>query len=245
MTEAQWLASADPVAMLLFATENPDHQDIACCRSERKLSLIKEAWESPLCGNERWCLGFVPGCDGRIADPLLAVQINIMTKYKPVAADILRDIVGNPFRPVALPLGPKCERCKGKGTVPAGAGGAVVGRPDRVACKKCKGIGHQPCPHLTPLVVSLAQAAYDHRAADGTLEPDRLMILSDALEEAGFPTHVSITLCCCGSPRDGTHDHNSCGPPIDETTEHPLLAHLRKGRHWRGCWAVDIILGKE
>ena len=29
-------------------------------------------------------------------------------------------------------------------------------------------------------------------------------------------------LCCCGAKRDGGHDHDSCGPPIQEflTSEH-------------------------
>lgn len=202
MTEAQWLASADPVAMLLFATENPDHQDIACCRSERKLSLIKEAWESPLCGNERWCLGFVPGCDGRIADPLLAVQINIMTKYKPVAANILRDIVGNPFRPVALP--PGC---------------------------------------LTPLVAAIAQEAYKDRDAAGHLKPEHLLPLSDALEEAGCPS----TVCDNDHSHRGTRlEHTVCVECNADIVDHPLLAALRsEGPHYRGFWALDIVLGKE
>jgi hypothetical protein len=39
---------------------------------------------------------------------------------------------------------------------------------------------------LTPTVLSLAQAAYDNRDLPaGTLQPDRLAILGDALEEAG------------------------------------------------------------
>lgn len=44
---------------------------------------------------------------------------------------------------------------------------------------------------------------------------DRLPILADALEEAGC-------------------------------TDADILAHCRKpGEHWRGCWVVDLILGKE
>jgi hypothetical protein len=62
----------------------------------------------------------------------------------------------------------------------------------------------------------LAEAAYQERLLpQGTLEPDRLAVLADALEEAG-----------CG---DGE-----------------LLGHLRgPGPHYAGCWAVDLLSGRE
>jgi hypothetical protein len=69
---------------------------------------------------------------------------------------------------------------------------------------------------ITPPVLSLAQVTYEVRTLPaGTLDVERLAVLSDALEEAG---------CTSGD----------------------LLAHLRSdGPHARGCWAVDLILGKE
>jgi hypothetical protein len=69
---------------------------------------------------------------------------------------------------------------------------------------------------LTPQVVGLAQAAYEEREVPtGTLHPARLTVLADALEEAG----------------------------CDQAD---LLAHLRgPGPHVRGCWAVDLLLGKS
>jgi hypothetical protein len=68
----------------------------------------------------------------------------------------------------------------------------------------------------TPAVVALAQAAYDERILpSGQLDPARLAVLADALEEAG-----------CANP--------------------DILSHVRgPGPHVRGCWAVDLILGKE
>jgi hypothetical protein len=68
----------------------------------------------------------------------------------------------------------------------------------------------------TPQVVALAQAAYDERVLPaGHLDPTRLAVLADALEEAGC-------------------------------TEQTMLAHLRgPGPHVRGCWAVDLILGRS
>ena len=72
-----------------------------------------------------------------------------------------------------------------------------------------------PSWRLSPDVLSLAQAAYDERELpSGHLGSARLAVLSDALEEAG----------CADAD---------------------LLSHLRSpGPHVRGCWAVDLILGK-
>jgi hypothetical protein len=69
---------------------------------------------------------------------------------------------------------------------------------------------------LSPDVLSLAQAAYEHRTLPaGTLEPARLALLADALEEAG----------CANTD---------------------VLGHLRgPGPHVRGCHAVDLCLGRE
>jgi hypothetical protein len=69
---------------------------------------------------------------------------------------------------------------------------------------------------LTPAVLKLAQAAYDDRLLpSGLLDNTRLAVLADALEEAG-----------CGDAE--------------------ILAHCRGGgEHVRGCWPVDLVLGKE
>jgi hypothetical protein len=70
--------------------------------------------------------------------------------------------------------------------------------------------------HLSPAVVSLAGVAYDERdLPSGHLDPDRLAILADALEDAG-------------------------------STDASILDHLRSpGPHVRGCWALDLVLGRE
>jgi hypothetical protein len=66
------------------------------------------------------------------------------------------------------------------------------------------------------IVQKLAHAIYEERAlSGGTLDNSRLVVLADALDEAG-----------CDQP--------------------DLLAHLRSpGPHVRGCWAIDLLLGKE
>jgi hypothetical protein len=69
---------------------------------------------------------------------------------------------------------------------------------------------------LTPVAVSLAHDAYDHRSLPaGHLDSAQVAVLGDALEDAGC-------------------------------AEADLLAHLRApGPHVRGCWPVDLILAKE
>jgi hypothetical protein len=91
-----------------------------------------------------------------------------------VYANLLRDVFGNPFRPVAF----------------------------------------KPA-WRTPAVVSLAQAAYEERILPaGTLDTQRLAVLADALEEAG--------------------------------ADAALVAHFRReGPHDRGCWALDLALGRS
>jgi hypothetical protein len=65
-------------------------------------------------------------------------------------------------------------------------------------------------------VILLAQAGYEERTLPGgELGPARLAILADALEEAGY-------------------------------TNTDLLTHLRgPGPHVRGCWAVDLLTGRQ
>jgi hypothetical protein len=140
-----------------------------------------------------------------------------------IQAQLLRDIFGNPFRPYHVRW----------------AGG--------------------PIP-------SLANAAYENRDPQtGCLDTFRLSLLADALEEAGCPqTEKVLTLMgddclACG----GKCVHSGLGRA--EAIEcvpcrrvwlngehylwpqpHPLLAHLRStGPHVRGCWALDLVLGKE
>jgi hypothetical protein len=69
---------------------------------------------------------------------------------------------------------------------------------------------------LTATVTLLAQVAYDERLLpSGHLDPTRLAVLADALEEAG-----------CTEKGIVDHFHSS-------------------GPHVRGCWPLDLILAKE
>jgi hypothetical protein len=71
-------------------------------------------------------------------------------------------------------------------------------------------------PWQTPRVLSLSQALYDNRPLpSGTLDPEQLTVLADALEEAGCDNADIL-----GHLR---------GP----------------GPHTRGCWVVDLLLDRE
>ena len=108
-----------------------------------------------------------------VSDACLRERYRVVERAAQAA--LLRDVLGNPFRPAAI--SPAWQ---------------------------------------TPTVVALAQAASDERELPaGTLDTTRLAVLADALEEAG-----------CTDP--------------------DLLIHLReKGPYVRGCWVVDLLLGKE
>jgi hypothetical protein len=69
---------------------------------------------------------------------------------------------------------------------------------------------------LTPTVCRLATIGYEERSLpSGELDTARLAVLADALEDAGCQ-------------------------------DADMLTHLRgPGPHVRGCWALDLLLGKE
>jgi hypothetical protein len=93
--------------------------------------------------------------------------------------------------------------------IPGGLVADVFGNPYRPASTP-----EAVC--LTPQVAAVAQAAYDERSfPSGHIDPVRLAVLADALEDAG----------CADAD---------------------ILAHCRgAGPHVRGCWVVDLVLGKS
>ncbi len=142
--------------------------------------------------------------------------------------------------------GRECEKCEGKKQHWINGGPYESGWED---CGACNGTG---------------------RIEDGTLDTLTLCALADALEEAGCGSE-----CCGKCNGSGTYTvqvQNAamssangygvattysewrgcrhCGGDHDRKgsgrISHPLLAHLRSpGPHVRGCFAIDLILGKE
>ncbi len=153
-----------------------------------------------------------------------------------VQASLLRDVFGNPYRPR------KCECNYGSG----------------VPCENCYNrrdwlAWNDGC------VKKLAQAIYDER------EFGRMPLLADALEEAGCEDaailgHLRSRRRCpkCGGKGVIKTPGSNWGPtmPCREVGT-PNLADwpsgvgcdgsgwLDAGPHVRGCWVIDILLGKE
>jgi hypothetical protein len=252
MTEAEWLASEDPAAMLDFLTSAPGdsaprHVEYPPGRmpGDRKLRLFACACvrlhvrEFPP-GDDIILRSFEDGDGWGIVSPrgrCASIEILQRTAREavqwwcspnsgpedewPKRAALLRDVVGNPFRPVALD--------------PA---------------------------WLTDDVRALAVAAYEQRGRkwkgrtsdhdeetgwfeDGTLDPARLAVLSDALEEAGCPLEIECP-CVESARQNGTRSIACERCWFTYTLPNPLLAHLRSpGPHHRGMWSLDLILGRS
>lgn len=220
MTEEEWLACDDPEAMLSFLEGRASARRLrmfaaACCRrawrflpdvrsraaveaAERYADGLIHLWELKRARQDaQWAYRAAQGPGGayfrvyavsgaaQVANEhlptpsvarrvLLAVGSEELEQERRHQLLLLRDIAGNPFRPLALNLS-----------------------------------------LLTPTITSLAQSAYDDRLLPaGHLDPQRLSVLADAVEEAG-----------CGEAELLEHLR---GP----------------GPHVRGCHAVDLRLGK-
>jgi hypothetical protein len=213
MTEAEWLACADPVAMLDSMDRKISDRKTrlfacACCRHFSNLAVneqfvqaietaeqfadgltskaaMKRARQSvrairhslPDKSDLQWWaalwLAEVTNSEnayGQVAHEIkrFIAEGMLSVEYAPLGADLIRCIIGNPFRPVRM----------------------------------------EPS-WTTPDVVALVRTLYASRNIE------QLPMLADALENAG----------CCN--RD-------------------ILSHCRQpGLHVRGCWAVDLVLGRK
>jgi hypothetical protein len=206
MTEAEWLAWADPMPMLEFRGTRQSHRKrrlfvVACCRriahlmtdtghravtagedfADGKINQhqLHDAWRAvgfPKAENRGYAAAAAraasvsPGNDLAAHGAASAVYACARKALERAAqAVLLRDIFGNPFRPVVVD------------------------------------------PNwLTSTVVALAKGIYEERAFD------RMPILADALQDAGCDNDDILNHC-----RDA------------------------KQTHVRGCWVVDLVLGKS
>jgi hypothetical protein len=267
VNEADWLASDDPGAMLqLVNIDRPASMPLsfrkasdrklrlfacACCRlawdrltderghravevAERYADGEASAWE--LAGADRGadhasCPHDPDGMraalwvahrhlSGRALEGVLAY-----TGPPAVQAALLRDLCGNPWRPVVR-----------------------VDRWQRGPLPDVPPQGFLDPAHVTPTVLALARAAYEERRQDGLLDPDRLAVLADALEEAGCEEgtllwHLRGQRLCPGCSLPGAQRSGWC-EVCDLHTDEVSWVRL-DGPHARGCWAIDACLGKE
>ncbi len=219
MTESEWLECTDSTPML------------KCLRrktSERKLrhfacSCCRDIWNRMSDERSR----FAVEAAERFADGE-ATSVELLTAYN--AASVTRGTAAWAAAWASEKVARKAARMTAKAAVRAVAWAAAITAVEaEEAAAKARLVGifrdifcnpFRPVAinsiWLTSNVTTLAQAAYEERILpSGQLDPARLAILSDALEEAGC-------------------DHAD------------MLSHLRSpGPHVRGCWAVDLLLGKE
>lgn len=260
MTESEWMASDDPAKMLQLLAGN----DMAACRwrqsmpgnginrlSDRKARLFAAA-----CCRQVWHL---------LTDPRSRNAVEVAERFADgeatrdesqkafFAADkVYIDLVdsGEPGYST-----PRLLALSARDTNQAHAKAAtdqIILRGDKVGLARPQ-IAHllreivgnpfraakvDPA-WLTTQVVSLAHAAYDLRQPDGTLDPECLAVLSDALEEAGCDDEAIL--------RHLRGEIQVYAWREWKTGAEYKLAQWRSltGPHVRGCWALDLILGKE
>jgi hypothetical protein len=214
MTEKQWLACTDPRMMLEFL--------------QGKASVRKQGLFAVACCRRIWNLMDCPikqvvevaerYADGSATDPELASSRAVASVVP--SALVAKRATMAAWLSTATASGAAWKMTSRAASEAAWeASGEREDRPQADLLRCIFGNPFRPATLVpawqTPQVVALAQAAYEHRDLPaGTLDLARLAVLADALEDAGCP-------------------------------DADILGHLRNpGPHVRGCWAVDLLLGK-
>jgi hypothetical protein len=237
VTEAEWLAAADPRLMLEFLRGRACDRKlrllvVACCRRARRRRNDLPV-ERVLDAADGFVAGTVSGLDLRAVYD--AARCSRSGDSRTSWAMICAASVAVPDAPTAARL--TCDQMADDAGHRAALGKALWwseaanrrGRAAEAAVQSALlrdlfGNPFRPAPAVEGawlrwrdgVVPLLAEGAYDDRQMpEGTLDPARLAVVADALEDAGC-------------------------------TEAGLLSHLRSpGPHVRGCWAVDLVLAKE
>lgn len=276
MTESEWLTSEDPQAMLAYL----DRRDPMAAHvpivgvSDRKLRLWVFAMSARASGSTYARVHYGPWEDGAPdTDDDDRTAASVARDWARFPADgidpgeqaaLLREIVGDPFRPTVAERHYLTDaRAHARVSAAAHAAwelGPARGRAGDEAYRRVlDGMVFRQAWCRRPDVLTLAAAAYGggDRAADGTLDPLTLAALADALEDAGC-CYEEVCLGCRGTcevtdrrgrvwgcRNCGGNGHSPGSGRIHAV--HPLLTHLRPpgGPHVRGCWALDLILGKD
>ena len=229
MTEAQWLSSDDPKALLGWITVQPGDRATRSNRtchyvaSERKLRLWMTALAFMSDDRHGYRRAYEPWTDGQ-ADPdepqrwVVENATSWANEYEDgepavaVRAALLRDIFGNPFdqKPYT-----KCQ----------------VKHNEHDTDRECKPLIKQWLTWNNGTVPKLAQVIYAERRFED------MPLLADALEEAGCADEAILAHC---RGQDGCPVKSF--PPGAFTPDPPLR---QRTQHVRGCWVLDLLLGKE
>ena len=193
MTEAEWLVSNDPTQMLEFVQgfDRPVvktwGEAVGLPPSDRKLRLFAVACYAESFGWGRlseggylkWAEGD-PDDDDTAGSPRRlaashcetnSVEHGEITRIQ--KTHLIREIVGNPFRPVPRLI---CGRCKGE----RASGGGALTYWSFLKCSKCEGRGNTTEGRFIDRQnYAMAQAIYDERRFEDC------PVLADALEDVG------------------------------------------------------------
>ena len=223
MTESEWLNCTDPEKSLLFLkrTESERKFRLVACACCRRIWQSLDLWSRNVIDvSENHIDGTASELAMRFAADLHEDVVATAVPYtaRHIAAGIANSIIRGAAWPLAwntvsevrrairasVPHADTYQESKGQSCLIRD----IFGNPFRPVS-----VGPS---WLTQSVNRLARAAYDERLfPSGELAPERLAVLSDALEEAG----------------------------CDDSA---ILGHLRSpGPHVRGCWAVDLLLGRS
>jgi hypothetical protein len=235
MTEVDWLLSAEPQKLLrsVWASRKPSERKarlfgVACCR--RTWHLLPAAGRAALEAGERYPDGQATVAELREA----RAALDRLCEHEQVTPGTLAQEaarcsawLGQPSSRLAVEEVATYWAASYVTHAAAWIGRAAerTERKAQAALVRCLFANpFRPPPLFAPSLLTwgdcllrrLALTAYDDRQLpEGTLDAARLAVLADALEEAG------------------------CNDPA-------VLEHCRSpGPHVRGCWVVDLLLGKE
>jgi hypothetical protein len=246
MTEAEWLAATNPRPMLAYL----DAQGLLTDRKQRlhDCACVRRIWHLLIDERGRRAVETAE----RFADRTATLEELREAQAEALAAADARAIpyfylgAGNPnsyaalsaaagaaweFRSGTDPLSRAVAAFSQQGLIDKGLTGQQITKAKHAElavqtalAREIFGSPFRPAPAIArawltwncATIRKLAESAYAERTpAEGTLEAARLTVLADALEDAGC-------------------------------TDANLLGHLRgPGPHVRGCWALDLVLGKE
>jgi hypothetical protein len=219
VTEAEWLACKNPIQMLEFLQGKASARKhrlfgSACCRNIWKL-ITSESDRKAVEASEDYADGRIRLKDLKETRERTRQDEGSLSHWAVMAAS----------RPRVAPAWIAQLAADARHQPGIHHAYAPNSRPSPDQCRLLRDINGNPfrTVSLSPAVlawhdatvVRLAQAAYEERHMPaGTLDNGRLAVLADALEEAG-----------CQDP--------------------DILGHCRSGgTHVRGCWVIDLILGK-
>jgi hypothetical protein len=223
MTESEWLDCEEPEYLLLFLSETTDNDrkfrlfGCACIRrvwSHLASDQLQDAVETA----ERFADSSATSAEleeaRKKAHQLCRGEGDIIADHGPMAVTSLCEATAGSFRPAESTAAVAAEARSDEG---ADWNDAHVqeARAQADLIRDVFGDPFQPATmagaHRTPTVFSLAQAAYDERQLpSGELDPHRLAVLADALEEIGAAGELVAHLRGPGPHVRGCHVVDLC-----------------------------------